>query len=91
MATEFDTFMKQLMQILMQQRIQKRGYEARGDVQRQLQESDLARTLEKYKASEEMARRLQESGLSGDVVKMILGVITQGAKRIWSSGNRGFE
>lgn len=78
--TDFNKFMSQLMRILVQQRVQQRGYEAWGDVQRQLQESRLAGQLKAYEASEEMQKRLLEAGYSRDVVKMILGVITQGVE-----------
>jgi len=64
----------------MRMKMQKRGYEAWGDVQRQLQESGLAGRLKGYEAQEEMQKRLLKAGYSRDVTKMILGVITQGVK-----------
>ncbi|MBA7687159.1 hypothetical protein ES703_95619 [subsurface metagenome] len=78
--TGLNKFMNQLMPMLMRMKMQKRGYEAWGDVQRQLQESGLAGRLRGYEAQEEMQKRLLEAGYSRDVVKMILGVITQGVK-----------
>lgn len=79
-TTDFNKFMSVFMRILMQQKVQQRGYEAWGDVQEQLQRSGLARRLEGYAASEEMQKRLLQAGYSRDVVKMILTSIFRGAE-----------
>ena len=52
--TDFNKFMSQLMQILMQQKVRERGYQSWGKVQEELQRSGLARRLEGYTAQEEM-------------------------------------
>ena len=83
--------MNQLMRILMQMKVRKRGYEAWGDVQEQLQRSGLARRLEGYEAQEEMQKRLLEAGYSRDVTKMILATIVQGAAGFGRPGIEAVE
>lgn len=78
--TDFNKFMSQLMQILMQQKVRERGYQSWGKVQEELQRSGLARRLEGYTAQEEMQNRLLQAGYSRDVVKMLLATIAKGTE-----------